>query len=96
MAAPDDGGVDVRITVTSVLVDDQEKALRFYTDILGFVKKNDIPLGEARWLTIVSPDQPDGPALSLESDGHHAARTFKQARRGRDSLHLVRCRRRTR
>ena len=46
----------MRINVTSVLVDDQEKALQFYTDVLGFVKKNDVPLGEARWLTVVSPD----------------------------------------
>ena len=69
----------MRITVTSVLVDDQEKALRFYTDVLGFVKKNDIPLGEARWLTVISPDQPDGPELLLEPDGHPAARPFKEA-----------------
>jgi catechol 2,3-dioxygenase-like lactoylglutathione lyase family enzyme len=69
----------VKITVTSVLVDDQEKALRFYTDVLGFVKKTDIPVGEARWLTVVSPDQPDGPELLLEPDGHPAARPFKQA-----------------
>ena len=69
----------MRITVTSVLVDDQEKALRFYTEVLGFVKKTDIPVGEARWLTVVSPDQPDGPELLLEPDGHPAARPFKQA-----------------
>jgi catechol 2,3-dioxygenase-like lactoylglutathione lyase family enzyme len=69
----------VRITVTSVLVDDQEKALGFYTDVLGFVQRTDIPLGEDRWLTVVSPDQPDGPELLLEPDGHPAARPFKQA-----------------
>jgi catechol 2,3-dioxygenase-like lactoylglutathione lyase family enzyme len=69
----------VRITVTSVLVDDQEKALRFYTDVLGFVKKNDIQLGEARWLTVISHDQPDGPELLLEPDGHPAVRPFKEA-----------------
>jgi catechol 2,3-dioxygenase-like lactoylglutathione lyase family enzyme len=69
----------MKITVTSVLVDDQEKALRFYTDVLGFVKKTDIPLGEARWLTVVSPEQPDGPELLLEPDGHPAARPFKEA-----------------
>ena len=69
----------MRITVTSVLVDDQDKALHFYTDVLGFVKKTDIPLGEARWLTVVSPDQPDGPELLLEPDAHPAARPFKQA-----------------
>ncbi len=69
----------MRITVTSVLVDDQAKALQFYTDVLGFVKKTDIPLGEARWLTVVSPDQPEGPELLLEPDGHPAAKPFKQA-----------------
>jgi len=69
----------MRIVVTSVLVDDQEKALRFYTDVLGFVKKEDIPLGEARWLTVVSPDNPEGTELLLEPDGRPAAKPFKQA-----------------
>jgi catechol 2,3-dioxygenase-like lactoylglutathione lyase family enzyme len=69
----------MKINVTSVLVDDQAKALRFYTDVLGFVKKEDIPLGEARWLTVVSPEQPDGTELLLEPDGHPAARPFKEA-----------------
>ena len=69
----------MRINVTSVLVDDQEKALRFYTDILGFVKKTDIPVGDAKWLTVVSPDEPDGVELLLEPDGHPAARPFKEA-----------------
>jgi len=70
----------MRIYITSVLVDDQEKALRFYTDVLGFVKKHDIPLGgEARWLTVVSPDNPEGPELLLEPDGHPAAGPFKAA-----------------
>jgi catechol 2,3-dioxygenase-like lactoylglutathione lyase family enzyme len=68
-----------RINITSVLVDDQEKALRFYTEVLGFVKKTDIPMGEARWLTVVSPDAPDGTELLLEPDGHPAAGPFKQA-----------------
>ncbi len=68
-----------RIYVTSVLVDDQAKALRFYTDVLGFVKKADLPAGEARWLTVVSPGDPDGPELLLEPDGHPAARPFKDA-----------------
>lgn len=68
-----------RINLTSVLVDDQEKALRFYTEMLGFVKKNDVPLGEARWLTVVSPDQPDGTELLLEPDEHPAAKPFKTA-----------------
>jgi len=69
----------MRIVVTSVLVDDQEKALRFYTDVLGFVKKADIPMGEARWLTVVSPEDPDGTELLLEPDGHPAAGPFKAA-----------------
>ena len=69
----------MRISLTSVLVDDQSKALQFYTDVLGFVKKTDIPLGEHRWLTVVSPDQPEGPELLLEPDGHPAAKPFKQA-----------------
>ncbi len=68
-----------RITVTSVFVDDQEKALRFYVDVLGFVPKHDIPLGEARWLTVVSADQPDGTELLLEPDGHPAVRPYKEA-----------------
>jgi catechol 2,3-dioxygenase-like lactoylglutathione lyase family enzyme len=69
----------MRINVTSVLVDDQEKALHFYTDVLGFVRKRDIPLGEARWLTVVSPDEPDGTELLLEPDEHPAAKPFKEA-----------------
>jgi len=69
----------MRIYVTSVLVDDQAKALAFYTETLGFVKKNDIPLGEASWLTVVSPDDPDGTELLLEPDGHPAAKPFKAA-----------------
>ncbi|MGW4896431.1 VOC family protein [Kitasatospora sp. NPDC004240] len=69
----------MRIYVTSVFVDDQEKALRFYTDVLGFVKKNDIPLGAARWLTVVSPDEPGGTELLLEPSGHPAVRPYKTA-----------------
>ena len=69
----------MRIYITSVLVDDQDKALRFYTDVLGFQKKHDIPLGEARWLTVVSPDDPQGPELLLEPDGHPAAGPYKAA-----------------
>ena len=69
----------MRIYITSVLVDDQEKALRFYTDVLGFVKKTDIPVGDARWLTVVSPDDPQGPELLLEPDAHPAAGPFKAA-----------------
>src|SRR5918996_3984484 len=69
----------VRINLASVLVDDQDKALRFYTQVLGFVKKTEVPVGEARWLTVVSPEEPDGPELLLEPDGHPAAKPFKQA-----------------
>ena len=69
----------MRINLASVLVDDQENALRFYTEILGFVKKHDVPVGGASWLTVVSPDDPDGTELLLEPDGHPAARPFKQA-----------------
>jgi catechol 2,3-dioxygenase-like lactoylglutathione lyase family enzyme len=69
----------MRIVVTSVLVDDQAKAHRFYTDVLGFVTKHDIDLGGARWLTVVSPDDPEGTELLLEPDGHPAAKPFKAA-----------------
>lgn len=69
----------MRITLTNVLVDDQEKALAFYTDVLGFEKKDDVPLGEYRWLTVVSPEAPDGVELLLEPDAHHAAKAFKAA-----------------
>jgi catechol 2,3-dioxygenase-like lactoylglutathione lyase family enzyme len=72
-------GVSVRINLSSVYVDDQEKALRFYTEVLGFVKKNEIPLGEFRWLTVVSAEEPAGTELVLEPDQHPAARTFKDA-----------------
>jgi catechol 2,3-dioxygenase-like lactoylglutathione lyase family enzyme len=69
----------LRINVTSVLVDDQAKALAFYTDVLGFVKKTDVPAGGARWLTVVSPAAPDGVELLLEPDGHPAVGPFKEA-----------------
>ena len=69
----------MKIVVTSVLVDDQEKALRFYTDVLGFIKKNDIPMGEFRWLTVVSPGDANGVELLLEPDQHPAAKPFKRA-----------------
>lgn len=67
------------ITITNVFVDDQAKALAFYTDVLGFVKKHDIPLGADRWLTVVSPDDPDGPELLLEPSSHPAVPPFKDA-----------------
>ena len=69
----------MRINLTSVMVDDQDRALRFYTDTLGFQLKHDIPMGEARWITVVSPDNPDGTELVLEPDGHPAAKPFKDA-----------------
>ena len=69
----------MRITVTSVLVDDQAKALRFYTEVLGFEKKTEIPLGGASWLTVVSPEDRDGVELLLEPDAHPAAKPFKEA-----------------
>lgn len=69
----------MRIALTSVLVDDQAKALDFYTRTLGFVKKTEVALGEQAWLTVISPDQPDGPELLLEPDEHPAAKAFKAA-----------------
>lgn len=69
----------IRINITSVFVDDQAKALAFYTEKLGFTKKTDEPAGGARWLTVVSPADPDGVELLLEPDGHPAVRPFKQA-----------------
>src|SRR3990170_159716 len=69
----------MRINITSVLVDDQDKALRFYTDVLRFVKKTEVPLGEDRWLTVVSPEEPEGTELLLEPDRHPAAKPFKEA-----------------
>ena len=70
----------MRINLASVLVDDQDKALKFYTDVLGFTKKTDVPLGEDRWLTVVAPDEPDGTELVLEPDRQvPAAKPFKRA-----------------
>jgi catechol 2,3-dioxygenase-like lactoylglutathione lyase family enzyme len=69
----------MRINLTSVLVDDQDKALRFYTEVLGFQKKTEVPLGDHRWLTVVSPEDPDGVELVLEPDDHPAVGPFKEA-----------------
>ncbi len=69
----------MRIKLTSVLVTDQEKALKFYTEVLGFLKKVDVPIGEARWLTVVSPERPDEPELLLEPMGFAPARTYQKA-----------------
>lgn len=68
----------MKIHRTSVFVDDQEKALRFSTEMLGFVKKHDVPLGEDRWLTVVSPEAPDGTELLLEPAGHPAVRAYRE------------------
>ncbi len=69
----------MRINVTSVFVDDQDKALAFYTGTLGFVKKTDMPAGEYRWLTVVSPEAPDGVELLLEPNAHPAAKAYQDA-----------------
>ena len=69
----------MRINLTSVFVDNQDKALKFYTDVLGFVKKTDIPVGEFKWLTVVSPEQPDGTQLLLEPNDNPAAATYQKA-----------------
>ena len=68
-----------RIVLTSIHVDDQAKALAFYTDVLGFRLKHDLPLGEHRWLTVVSAQDPDGVELLLEPDDHPAARAYQRA-----------------
>jgi predicted enzyme related to lactoylglutathione lyase len=68
----------IRITVSSVFVDDQDKALKFYTEVLGFAKKRDIPLGEARWLTVVSPADPDGVELLLEPNDNPVTKPFQE------------------
>ena len=69
----------MRIYITNVFVDDQDKALKFYTEVLGFVKKTEVPVGKDRWLTVVSAEQPEGTELLLEPDGHPAVGPFKQA-----------------
>lgn len=69
----------MKIKVTSVFVNDQEKALKFYTEMLGFVKKNDVSAGQYRWLTVVSPEQKDGTELLLEPNDNPAAKTYQKA-----------------
>ena len=69
----------IRINITSIFVDDQAKALAFYTEKLGFVPKNDVPLGQYRWLTVVGPGDPDGTELLLEPDEHPAAKAYMAA-----------------
>jgi len=69
----------VKIKLTNIFVNDQEKALRFYTDVLGFVKKADFTQGPFRWLTVASPEEPDGTQLQLALNDNPAARAFQQA-----------------
>jgi len=69
----------IKIPLTSVMVDDQAKALEFYTEVLGFTKKADFPAGEGRWLTVVSPAAPDGVQLLLEPTGHPASKIYQKA-----------------
>ncbi|MBL1079247.1 VOC family protein [Nocardia sp. 2] len=69
----------MRVYITSVFVDDQQKAQDFYTSVLGFTTKHDVPMGGPRWLTVVSPEQPDGAELLLEPDGHPAVKPYKDA-----------------
>jgi len=68
----------MRITLTSLLVDDQEKALKFYTEVLGFVKKTEIPLGEHKWLTVVAKEEQDGVELVLEPIAFEPAKVYQQ------------------
>ena len=69
----------MRINITGMFVDDQQKALRFYTEVLGFQKKHEVPLGEFAWLTLVSPEEPSGVELSLEPTSHPAVSPFRDA-----------------
>ena len=69
----------MKIALTSLFVDDQRAALAFYTDVLGFTKRHDIPLGDDFWLTVVSPEAPDGPELLLEPSGHPAVKPYRDA-----------------
>ncbi len=69
----------IRIQLASIFVDDQEKALKFYTEVMGFARRADIPMGEFRWLTVVSPEEPEGTELLLEPNSHPAAIAYQQA-----------------
>ena len=69
----------MKIKLTTIYVDDQEKALRFYTDVLGFVKKADFSQGPFRWLTVASPEEPNGTELQLALNDNPAAKTYQQA-----------------
>ncbi len=69
----------MRIQLTSIFVDDQREALAFYSDVLGFTKRHDVPIGANAWLTVVSPESPEGPELLLEPSGHPAVKPFRDA-----------------
>jgi len=69
----------MKIKLTSIMVDDQNKALQFYTDVLGFRKKHELPVGEYKWITVVSPEGPDDVELSLEPNANPAAKAFQKA-----------------
>ncbi|WP_433934894.1 VOC family protein [Sorangium cellulosum] len=69
----------MRIKLNSIMVEDQDRALTFYTEVLGFKKKHDIPLGEYRWITVVSPEGPDDVELVLEPNANPASKTYQQA-----------------
>ncbi|TXL92811.1 VOC family protein [Streptomyces sp. IB2014 016-6] len=69
----------MKINLAGVFVDDQAEALHFYTEVLGFLKKNDVPVGEDRWITVVSPADPEGTELLLEPSGHPAVKPFRDA-----------------
>jgi glyoxylase I family protein len=69
----------MRIKLTSIMVDDQDKALKFYTDVLGFVKKHDIPVGEYRWITVTSREEPTSVELALEPNANPAGKAFQEA-----------------
>jgi glyoxylase I family protein len=69
----------MRIKLTSIMVDDQDKGLRFYTEVLGFKKKHDIPVGEYRWITVTSPEGPDDLELALEPNANPAGKRFQEA-----------------
>lgn len=71
--------MSIKIVLTSVMVDDQEKALKFYTDILGFIKKNEFPVGQYKWLTVVSSEDKDGVELTLEPNAFPPAKIFQKA-----------------
>lgn len=78
----------MRIQLTNVYVYDQEEARKFYTEVLGFTVKNDVPMGENRWLTVVSPQERDGIELLLEPSGHPAVRPYRDALRN-DGIPLL-------